>query len=112
MMVWGCSGTQIYTNNFLEGAIPDTWSTTLPETEGLTVAWCSAFEDERMTEALSLFRQVSPDIQSVVQKFESARQLAVINGAGVFPSLAAGGSGTRRKQNLAAFGFSDGIFSS
>ena len=109
--LWNCSGNQVYQNNFLQGKIPDSWSAPLPETENFTGSWWSAFEDEKLIDALSLFREVSPDIKSVLQQLESARQLAVMNGASVYPSLAATGSGSVRKQNLAAFGFSDTFFS-
>lgn len=112
LLLWSCSSNQVYQSKFLEGEIPDSWSAPLPETEDFTGSWWSAFEDARMSKALSLFREVSPDIKSVLQQLESAKQLAVMNGATVYPSLAMTGSGSRRKQNLAAFGFSDTFFSS
>ena len=106
-ILWNCAGNQQYKNNFLEGEIPNAWSSPLPETEVFTGTWWSAFEDEKMTETLYLFREKSPDLQSVLQQLKSAKNLAIINGAGFFPSLGLNGSSSKGQQNLSGFGFSD-----
>ena len=38
-ILWSCAGNQQYKNNFLEGEIPNAWSSPLPETEVFTGTW-------------------------------------------------------------------------
>ena len=107
VIINNCSSPKEYNNNLLEGEVPDTWTKPLPKTEDYTGLWWISFSDKKMVEYLESFQNSSPNIKSILSQLESAKQLARINSAVLFPNIQAGMSGSRSGQNLAGFGFSD-----
>jgi len=102
-----CSSKKTYNQNLLEGKVPATWTKPLPETEDYTGSWWIGFNDDKMIEFLDTFQNNSPNIKSILNQLESAKQLARINGSVVFPSILGSGLGNKSVQNLSGFGFSD-----
>ncbi len=89
--------------------IPVSWVTPLPEPEVLTGPWWQAFADTTFNRHYQSFQQNSPDLRSIMEQMEIARQSAKIGGARVFPAISGSGTGSYRKQNLSAFGFSSSM---
>ena len=89
--------------------IPSSWQIPLPSQSDLTGEWWEVFSDTLFSQHLNTFQSNSPDLLSIVTRLEIAEQTAKMNGAGVFPSINIGNSGSVRKQNLSAFGFSSNM---
>ncbi len=92
-----------------EEMAPPRWTTKiefqkdLPE--GNQTFWIDSFENPRLTKAVREALSKNPDILGTVERVIAAGEIAVANGADVYPSVQADLSGTRSKRNLIGFNF-------
>ena len=107
VFLFGCSATKPIRLEELEVPLPDNCVTAIPDSKPFTGEWWEVFADTTLETVIQDIRANSPDLKSILHHQQMALQNARISGAGVFPSVGAGASGSKSKQNLAGFGFAD-----
>src|SRR5262249_51949379 len=83
---------------------PARWQAPLPADGrmGELAAWWSQFDDPVLAQLIAAAQDVSPTLSSARSRFEQARAARVIAGAALLPSVAAGASVSRDRQDLTA----------
>ena len=107
VFLFGCSATKPIRLEELEVPLPDNWAAAIPDSKPFTGKWWEVFADTTLETVIQDIRANSPDLKSILHRQQMALQNARISGAGVFPSVGAGASGSKSQQNLAGFGFAD-----
>ena len=107
VFLFGCSATKPIHLEELEVQLPDNWATAIPDSKPFTGEWWEVFSDTTFETVIQDIRDNSPDLKSILERQKMALQNARISGATVFPTMGAGASGSKSKQNLAGFGFGD-----
>ena len=93
----------------LSNSIPDKWSSQFPNDSLYIGDWWLAFNDSLFLKYFNNFQNNSVDLKSLVLQADLARQVAIIGGASIYPSVGLSSSTGVRKQNLSSFGFTSNM---
>ena len=85
--------------------VPESWSTSFPETEEFVGDWWMIFQDTLLIKYLSDFNKNSPDVLTLLENQKVAKNSAKISSSSIFPQVNFTSRVDTNVQNLSGFGF-------
>ncbi len=92
--------------------VPQNWTSLPLESGDVDTLWWQAFQDDQLAALLDEAFERNYDLQIAAANLDAASAQATIAGAGKYPQVSAGASGSRRKQNFIGLpipGAGDGV---
>lgn len=108
LMVLIFSGCYNKTNIKVEDlglSVPESWSTSFPETEDFVGDWWIIFQDTLLIKYLNDFNINSPDFLTLIQNQKIAKNSSRISSSQIFPQINVSSRVDTNMQNLSGFGF-------
>lgn len=111
MILSGCLSKPEIKIEDLDVMVPESWTTSLPDTEELVGDWWIIFKDSLLTRYLRDFNENSPDVMTLIQNQKVAQNNARIKSSSIFPQINFTSRVDTNVQNLSGFGFTSTLFS-
>lgn len=105
MILSGCLSKPEIEIEDLGVLVPESWSTSLPDTEEFVGDWWIIFKDSLLTRYLRDFNENSPDVMTLIQNQKVAQNNARIKSSSIFPQVNFTSRIDTNMQNLSGFGF-------
>jgi NodT family efflux transporter outer membrane factor (OMF) lipoprotein len=86
-------------------SIPESWTTSFPETKEFVGDWWIIFQDTLLIKYLDDFNKNSPNVLTLLQNQKVAKNSARINSSSIFPEINVNSRLDTNMQNLSGFGF-------
>ena len=67
--------------------VPESWTTSLPDTEEIVGDWWLIFQDSLLIKYLDDFNKNSPDVLTLLQNQKVAKNTAKISSSSIFPQI-------------------------
>ena len=105
----GCSNRPEIKLEDLGVIVPQSWSTSFPDTEEIVGDWWNVFQDSLLIKYLNDFNKNSPDVLTLLQNQKVAKNNARISSSSIFPQLNFTSRIDTNMQNLSGFGFASAL---
>jgi NodT family efflux transporter outer membrane factor (OMF) lipoprotein len=102
-LVAGCASAPPVAIPELDVTVPGTWTATSVPAGQVSIDWWTDFADDGLSQAVETALTRNFDLQAAAARLEIAAADARIAASGLQPSVEAGYSGSRRKQNFVGF---------
>lgn len=107
----GCSSNPNIKLEDLGVVVPESWTTSLPDTEESVGDWWLIFQDSLLVKYLDDFNKNSPDVLTLLQNQKVAKNTAKTSSSSIFPQINFTSRIDTNMQNLSGFGFASTLIS-
>jgi len=109
LLTVACVGAPAVHNPEIEVTVPEAWTAVAADRGDVHEDWWTDFDDPRLDLLVSIALENNYDLQAAASRVEQAVERATIAGADLKPTVSAGLTGTRQKQNFVGFPVGDGV---